>query len=74
MREKKGIKKVSRKYEVEIQVVKKEIYHVEAKDDADLIKECQFSHLQKQSNNVKHIRTDDELRKIGGWKDISNVK
>ena len=65
---------MSRKYEVEIQVVKTEIYHVEAKDDADLIKECQFSHLQKQSSNVKHIRTDDEFRKIGGWQDISNAK
>ena len=65
---------MSRKYEVEIQVVKTEIYHVEAKDDADLIKECQFSHLQKQSSNVKHIRTDDEFRKMGSWKDISNVK
>ena len=65
---------MSRKYEVEIQVVKTEIYHVEAKDDADLIKECQFSKLQKKSNNVKHVRTDDELRKMGGWRDISNVK
>ena len=65
---------MSRTYEVEIQVVKSEIYHIKAKDDADLIKECQFSHLQKQSSNVKHIRTDDEFRKIGGWRDISNVK
>ena len=61
---------MSRTYEVEIQVVKSEIYHVTAKDDADLIKECSFSHLQKQSNNVKHIRTDDEFRKIGSWKQI----
>ena len=59
-----------RTYEVEIRVVKSEIYYVEAKDDADLIKECNFSHLQKQSNNVKHIRTDDEFRKIGSWKQI----
>ena len=47
---------IIRKYEVEIVVTKTEIYHVEAKDDADLIRECQFSRLQKQSNNVKHIR------------------
>ena len=65
---------MSRKYEVEIQVVKTEIYHVEAKDDADLIKECQFSHLQKQSSNVKHIRTDDEFRKIGSWKQVDAKK
>ena len=63
-----------RKYEVEIVITKTEIYHVEAKDDADLIKECQFSKLQKKSNNVKHVRTDDELRKMGGWRDISNVR
>ena len=65
---------MSRKYEVEIVITKTEIYHVEAKDDADLIRECQFSKLQKKSNNVEHIRTDDELRKMGGWKDISNAK
>ena len=55
-------------------ITKTEIYHVEAEDDADLIKECQFSKLQKKSNNVKYVRTDDELRKMGGWRDISNVK
>ena len=38
-----------RKYEVEILVTKKEIFHVDAEDDADLVKECQFSHLQKKS-------------------------
>ena len=63
-----------RTYEVEIQITKSEIYHVEAKDDADLIKECNFSHLQKQSNNVKYIRTEDLFRKIGSWKDISSRK
>ena len=63
-----------RKYEVEIQIIKTEVYHVEAKDDADLIRECNFSHLQKKSNNVKHTRTDDEFRKICSWKDISNRK
>ena len=65
---------MSRTYEVEIQVVKSEIYQVEAKDDADLIRECSFSHLQKQSSNVKYIRTDDEFRKIGGWKQIDAKK
>jgi len=65
---------MSRIYEVEIMITKTEIYHVKAKDDADLVKECQFSKLQKKSNNVKYVRTDDELRKMGGWSDISNVK
>ena len=65
---------MSRKYEVKILITKTEIYHVEAEDDADLIKECQFSYLQKKSDNVKYIRTDDELRKMGGWSDISNAK
>ena len=63
-----------RKYEVEILVTKKEIFHVDAEDDADLIKECQFSHLQKKSNNVKHIETKNEIRQLGGWSDISNVR
>ena len=62
---------MSRIYEVEIQIAKTEVYHIRAKNDADLIRECQFSHLQKQSNNVKHIRTDDEFRKIGSWKQIN---
>ena len=63
-----------RTYEVEIQIVKTEIYHVEAKDDADLINECNFSNLQKKSNNVNHVRTDEEVRKMGAWKDISKRK
>jgi len=63
-----------RKYKVVLDHEVSCTYIIDAEDDADLIKECQFSHLQKQSSNVKHIRTDDELRKIGGWKDISNVK
>ena len=64
---------MSRKYEVEIVITKTEIYHVEAKDDADLIKECQFSKLQKKSDNVKHIKTDNQIRRLGGWKDVTNV-
>ena len=63
-----------RKYEVEIQIAQTKIYHVDAEDDADLIKECQFSHLQKKSNNVKHIETVAEIRQLNGWSDISNVK
>ena len=63
-----------RTYEVEIQIAKTEIYHVKAKDDADLIRECNFSNLQKKSNNVNHVRTDEEVRKMGAWKDISKMK
>ena len=40
----------------------------------DLVKECQFSHLQKKSNNVKHIETKNEIRQLSGWSDISNVR
>ncbi len=65
---------MSRKYEVEILVTKREVFHVDAEDDADLIKECQFSYLQKKSTNVKFIKTTDEVRQIGGWRDISNAK
>ena len=65
---------MSRKYEVEILVTKREVFHVDAEDDADLIKGCQFSYLQKKSTNVKFIKTTDEVRQIGGWRDISNAK
>ena len=65
---------MSRKYEVEILVTKREVFHVDAEDDADLIRECQFSYLQKKSTNVKFIKTTDEVRQIGGWRDISNAK
>ena len=63
-----------RKYEVEILVTIKVIFHVDAEYDSDLVKECQFSHLQKKSNNVKHIETVAEIRQLNGWSDISNVK
>jgi len=65
---------MSRKYEIEILVTKREVFHVDAEDDADLIKECQFSYLQKKSTNVKFNKTTDEVRQIGGWRDISNAK
>ncbi len=64
---------MTRRYRVTIKVEKQEVYEVDAKDDADLIKECQFSHLQKKSSNVNHIETNNEIRQLGGWKDISNV-
>jgi hypothetical protein len=64
---------MTRRYRVTIKVEKQEVYEVDAKDDADLIKECQFSHLQKKSSNVKYIETKNEIRQLGGWKDVSNV-
>jgi len=62
---------MSRKYEVEIQVVKKEIYHVEAKDDADLIEKDKGGLIQDEG---KLVRIDEAEDTIGGWRDISNVK
>ena len=64
---------MSRKYEIEILVTKREDFHVDAEDDADLIKQCQFSYLQKKSDNVKYIKTDNQIRQLGGWKDVTNV-
>ena len=64
---------MTRRYRVTIKVEKQEVYEVDAKDDADLIKECQFSYLQKKSSNVKHIETKNEIRQLGGWSDVSNV-
>ena len=63
-----------RTYEVKIQVEKTKVYHVDAEDDAGLVRECNFSHLQKQSSNVKYVRTDNEFRKMSSWKEVSNAK
>jgi len=64
---------MTRRYRVTIKVEKQEIYEVNAEDDADLIKQCQFSYLQKKSDNVKYIKTDNQIRQLGGWKDVTNV-
>ena len=62
---------MSRKYEVEIMVSKTEIYHVEAKDDADLIEKDKGGLIQDEG---KLVRIDEAEDIMGGWRDISNVK
>ena len=58
-----------RTYEVEIQIAKSEIYQVEAKDDADLIKKNKGGLIEDEG---KLIRTDEAENMMGGWVDISN--
>tara|TARA_R100001480_G_scaffold145544_1_gene143770 strand:- start:197 stop:445 length:249 start_codon:yes stop_codon:yes gene_type:complete len=60
-----------RKYEVEIQIKKTEIYHITAKDDADLIEKDKGGLIQDEG---KLVRIDEAEDTMGGWKDISNVK
>ena len=62
---------MSRTYEVEIQVIKSEIYHIKAKDDADLIEKNKGGLIEDEG---KLVRTDEAENIMGGWKDISNVK
>ena len=62
---------MSRTYEVEIQVVKSEIYHIKAKDDADLIEKNKGGLIEEEG---KLVRTDEAENTMGGWKDISNAK
>ncbi len=58
-----------RTYEVEIQIVKTEIYHVKAKDDADLIHKNKGGLIEDEG---KLIRTDEAENMMGSWRDISN--
>ena len=62
---------MSRTYEVEIQVVKSEIYHIKAIDDADLIEKNKGGLIEEEG---KLVRTDEAENTMGGWKDISNDK
>ncbi len=62
---------MSRTYEVEIQVVKSEIYLVKAKDDADLIEKNKGGLIEEEG---RLVRTDKAENIMGGWKDISNAK
>ena len=57
-----------RTYEVEIQIAKTKIYHVKAKDDADLIKKDKGGLIEDEG---KLIRTDEAENMMGGWVDIS---
>ena len=58
-----------RTYEVEIQIAKTKIYHVKAKDDADLINKDKGGLIEDEG---KLIRTDEAENMMGGWVDISN--
>ena len=58
-----------RKYEVEMQIVKSEIYHIEAKDEADLIEKNKGGFIETEG---KLIRTDKAENTMGGWKLINN--
>ena len=60
-----------RTYEVEIQIAKSKIYHVKAKDDADLIEKNKGGLIEEEG---KLVRTDEAENTMGGWKDISNAK
>ena len=62
---------MSRTYEVEIQVVKSEIYHINAKDDADLIEKNKGGDIEREG---KLVRTDKAENMMGGWKQIENKK
>ena len=58
----------TRKYEVEVMVVENKIYHVYAKDEADLLK--------KQDNIIdegKLVRTDSAENTVGSWRFLENV-
>jgi hypothetical protein len=59
---------MSRTYEVEIQVVKSEIYHIKAKDDADLIEKNKGGDIEREG---KLIRIDKAENIMGGWKQIN---
>ena len=59
---------MSRTYEVEIQVVKSEIYLVKAKDDADLIEKNKGGDIEREG---KLIRIDKTENIMGGWKQIN---
>ena len=60
-----------RKYEVEIQIAQTKIYHVEAKDEEDLLNKEKSGDIE---NEGKLIRTDISESMLGGWSFIENVK
>ena len=60
-----------RKYEVEIQIAQTKIYHVEAKDEEDLLSKEKSGDIE---NEGKLIRTNTSESMLGGWSFIENVK
>ena len=62
---------MSRTYEVEMQIAKTKIYHIKAKNDADLIEKNKGGLIEDEG---KLVRIDESEHMLGGWRDISNVK
>ena len=62
---------MSRTYEVEIQIAKTEVYHIRAKNDADLIEKNKGGLIEDEG---KLVRVDEAEHMLGGWRDISDVK
>ena len=60
-----------RKYEVEIQIAQTKIYHVEAKDEEDLLNKEKSGDIE---NEGKLIKTNTSESMLGGWSFIENVK
>ena len=60
-----------RTYEVEMKIVKTEVYHITAKDDADLIEKNKGGFVETEG---KLIRTDKAENRLGSWRDIGNAK
>ena len=60
-----------RTYEVEMQIVKTEVYHIKAKNDADLLEKNKGGFIEDEG---KLIRTDKAENILGSWRDIGNAK
>ena len=60
-----------RKYEVEIQIAQTKIYHVEAKDEEDLLNKEKSGDIE---NEGKLIRTNTSESMLGCWSFIEYVK
>jgi len=59
-----------RLYEVEVLISKSKIYHVEAKDERDLLDKERSGILEEEG---KLVRTDTSESMLGGWSFIKNV-
>jgi|TARA_R100001460_G_scaffold3161_6_gene9574 hypothetical protein len=57
-----------RKYEVEVMVVENKVYHVYAKDEADLLKK-----QDSITDEGKLVRTESAENTVGSWKFLENV-
>ena len=57
-----------RLYEVEVMVVENKVYHVYAKDEADLLKK-----QDSITDEGKLVRTESAENTVGSWRFIENV-